>query len=124
MNVIIKALEKYAKMKKLGKISNTKSNIHIESNETIAEAQSNNEKHRPISVSLIEDSGWTLFQNPSKWCYNQICGWSPDKNGKYHGIWNRLHHAEFKKLFTGNNLDIDEVESAISTIAFVSNLIY
>ena len=71
-------------------------------------------------VQSADLSSLKLFTNPKRWFYNQLCGWKPDKDGNYHGIWNRLHNAEFKKLFIGDDLDIAEVESAISTIAFVS----
>ena len=69
--------------------------------------------------SNAHESGMKLISNPKNWFYNQLCGWRPDKDGKYHGIWKRLQNAEFKKLFTGDDLDIEEVEKAITTIAFV-----
>ena len=66
--------------------------------------------------------GMSLIKNPKGWLNSQLYGWKPDKDGNYHGIWKRFQNAEFKKLFIGDNLDIEEVESAISTIAFVSKL--
>ena len=71
-------------------------------------------------IESADYSGLKMFFDPKRWFYNQLCGWRPDKDGNYHGIWNRLQNAEFKKLFIGDDLDIVEVESAISTIAFVS----
>ena len=92
-------------------------------NSTSADDTSPVKKEKTSSMSVVDESGWKLFKNPGRWFYNQCCGWKADSDGKYHGIWNRLQHAEFKKLFSGDNLDIEEVESALSTIAFVSMLI-
>ena len=49
-------------------------------------------------------------------------GWKKDENGEYHGVWRRLANAEFRKLFHGDNLDIEEVDEAIGTLSFVSLL--
>jgi hypothetical protein len=70
----------------------------------------------------MAEVGWTCFSDPGRWLRHQCMGWRADENGEYHGVWRRLQKAEFRKLFQGTDLDIEEVDEAIGTIAFVSEL--
>lgn len=81
-------------------------------------------RNKTLSVSLEQESlaavGWTCLSDPGRWLKHQCMGWRPDENGEYHGVWRRIQKAEFRKLFQGTDLDIEEVDEAIGTIAFVS----